>query len=149
MFWAQFVLMTWQFWISAWLSDLVVLWWSISAINIPNITTTFGLCLVGSIYCSYLTGSPKNKPLRFMSHVFPAKCPGCCPANSVEAELILMKLCACYFLWSPYVIGQTVIFLPCYFYLLLFILLLLLFIPRLISAAAGWMSTILWHMVWP
>jgi len=23
------------------------------------------------------------------------------------------------------------------------------FIPRLISAAAGWMSTILLHMVWP
>jgi len=23
------------------------------------------------------------------------------------------------------------------------------FVPRLISAAAGWMSTILWHMVWP
>ena len=23
------------------------------------------------------------------------------------------------------------------------------FFPRLISAAAGWMSTILWHMVWP
>jgi len=26
---------------------------------------------------------------------------------------------------------------------------LYLFFPRLISAAAGWMSTILWHMVWP
>jgi len=25
---------------------------------------------------------------------------------------------------------------------------LLSFFPRLISAAAGWMSTILWHMVW-
>jgi len=24
-----------------------------------------------------------------------------------------------------------------------------LFIPHLISAVAGWMSTILWHMVWP
>jgi len=23
------------------------------------------------------------------------------------------------------------------------------FFPRLISAAAGWMSTIPWHMVWP
>ena len=36
---------------------------------------------------------------------------------------------------------QTVIFLPCYFYLLSF------FIARLISAAADWMSTILPHMV--
>jgi len=34
-----------------------------------------------------------------------------------------------------------IIFLPCNFYLLYF--------PRLVSATAGWMSTILWHMVWP
>ena len=47
-------------------------------------------------------------------------------------------------LWSPYVIGQTIIFLPCgYFFLSFF------FFPRLISAAADWMSTILPHMVWP
>jgi len=42
-----------------------------------------------------------------------------------------------------FVIEQTIIYLPCYFYLLSF------FIPRLISAAADWMSTILPHMVWP
>ena len=48
------------------------------------------------------------------------------------------------FLWSPYVIGQTIIFLPCDFYLLL-----LLFFPRLISAVGDWMSTILLHMAWP
>jgi len=45
-------------------------------------------------------------------------------------------------LWSPYVIGQTIIFLPCGFYLLSFF-------PRLMSAAVDWMSTILHHMVWP
>jgi len=44
-------------------------------------------------------------------------------------------------LWSPYVIGQTIIFLPCGYYLSFF--------PRLISAAGDWMSTILPHMVWP
>jgi len=44
-------------------------------------------------------------------------------------------------LWSPYVIGQTIIFLPCDFYLSFF--------HRLISAAVDWMSTILSHMVWP
>ena len=44
-------------------------------------------------------------------------------------------------LWPPYVIGQAIIFLPCG------LLLLLLFFPRLISAAADWMSTILPHMV--
>ena len=48
-------------------------------------------------------------------------------------------------LWSPYVIGQTIIFLPRDFYLSSFFLLF----PRLISAAIDWMSTILPHMVWP
>jgi len=42
----------------------------------------------------------------------------------------------------PYVIGQAIIFLPCGYYLSIFF-------PRLISAAADWMSTILPHMVWP
>ena len=44
----------------------------------------------------------------------------------------------------------AIIFLPCSFYLLLSIFLF--FIPRLISAAADWMSTILlsfFHMAWP
>ena len=43
-----------------------------------------------------------------------------------------------------YVIGQTVIFLPCGFFLSIFF-----FFPRLISAAINWMSTILLHMAWP
>ena len=47
-------------------------------------------------------------------------------------------------LWSPYGIGQTIIFSSCGF----FFLLLLLF-PLLISAVADWMSAILPHMVWP
>ena len=42
----------------------------------------------------------------------------------------------------------AIIFLPCNFYFLS-IYLLSSFFPPLISAAAGWMSTILWHMVWP
>ena len=49
-------------------------------------------------------------------------------------------------LWPPYLIGQAIIFLPYSFYLLL---LLSSFFPRLISAAADLMSTILPHMVWP
>jgi len=44
-------------------------------------------------------------------------------------------------LWSPYVIGQAIIFLPCGFFLLSSIFLF--FLARLISVAAGWMSTIL------
>jgi len=50
------------------------------------------------------------------------------------------------YLWSPYGIGQTIIFLPCGYLLSFF---LSFFIPRLISAAADWMSAILPHMVWP
>jgi len=47
------------------------------------------------------------------------------------------------YLWLPCVIGQTIIFLPCGLYLLLF------FFPRLMSAVGDWMSAILPHMVWP
>jgi len=43
-------------------------------------------------------------------------------------------------------LGLNLLFLPCGFYLSIF---LSFFIPRLISAAADWMSTILRHMVWP
>jgi len=51
-------------------------------------------------------------------------------------------------LWPPYVIGQAVIFCPVVsVYLTIF--LSFFFFPRLISAAADWMSTILRHMVWP
>ena len=52
------------------------------------------------------------------------------------------------FLWSPYGIEQTIIFSCCS----LFFLLLsssFSFFPRLISAAADWMSAILPHVVWP
>ena len=48
------------------------------------------------------------------------------------------------FLWSPYGIGQTIIFSCCGLFFLL-----LSFFPRLISATADWMSAILPHMVWP
>jgi len=49
-------------------------------------------------------------------------------------------------LWPPYVIEHAIIFVPCGFYLSFF-LFLLSFFPRLISAAADWMSTILPHSV--
>jgi len=47
-------------------------------------------------------------------------------------------------LWSPYVIGQTIIFLPCGFFFFF-----LSFFPRLISAVGDWMSAIPPHMAWP
>ena len=49
----------------------------------------------------------------------------------------------CY-LWSPYVIGQTIIFSSCFFF---FLLLSSSFFSHLISAVGDWMFTILWHMV--
>jgi len=58
-------------------------------------------------------------------------------------------------LWSPYVIGQTIIFMAalcnrCGHYIFaLWLLSFYLFFPRLISAAGDCMSTILPHMVWP
>ena len=51
------------------------------------------------------------------------------------------------YLWSPYGIGQTIIFSSCRLFLFFFFLSS--FFPRLISAVAEWMSAILAHTVWP
>jgi len=48
-------------------------------------------------------------------------------------------------LWSPYGIGQTIIFSSCFFLLSSSSSS---FFPRLISAVGNWMFTILWHMMW-
>ena len=50
-------------------------------------------------------------------------------------------------LWSPYVIGRQYIFSCCGLFFFFFFFFF--FFPRLISAAADWMSAILPHMVWP
>jgi len=64
-----------------------------------------------------------------------------CFAQIIAEQLRRSNLLIDY-LWSPYVIGQTIIFSCCgLFFFLLF--------PRLISAVEDWMFTILWHMVWP
>ena len=65
---------------------------------------------------------------------------------ATESERKYEEVCFSGFLWSPYVIGQTIIFSSCFFFLLSFFLL---FFLRLISAVGNWMFTILWHMVWP
>jgi len=61
---------------------------------------------------------------------------------AIFTDLKHRKFCAAY-LWPRCVADADIIFLPCYFFLSSF------FIPRLISAAADWMSTILLHMPWP
>ena len=59
-----------------------------------------------------------------------------------DVALCQITLTTC--LLSPYGIGQTI-----YIFMLWFVLSSFFFIPRLISAAADWMSAILSHMVWP
>ena len=59
----------------------------------------------------------------------------CCYDNTHVCKLSL--------LWSPYGIEQTIIFSSRGVFLSLS------FFPRLISAAAHWMSAILRHMAWP
>jgi len=57
----------------------------------------------------------------------------------------VLLLLLSFFLWSPYVIGHTIILSSFGF----FYLSSSSFLPRLISAVGDWMSTILPHMVWP
>ena len=52
-------------------------------------------------------------------------------------------------LWPPYEIGGPLYFCPVVTIFLSFFLSIFFFIPRLISAARDWMSTVLPHMVWP
>ena len=64
--------------------------------------------------------------------------------NSLNDKMWLNKVHC--FLWSPYGIGQTIIFSSCSFFLSSSSFF---FFPRLISAVGDWMSTILLHMAWP
>jgi len=64
-----------------------------------------------------------------------------CGTVGFEAETERVRF-STWSLWSPYVIGQTIIFLPCGFFLSSFF-------PRLISATVGCISTIFTHMAWP
>jgi len=59
-------------------------------------------------------------------------------------RLICIRFVRFSFLWPPYGIGQALYFCPVVSFFLSSI-----FFPRLISAAADWMSTILLHMEWP
>jgi len=65
-------------------------------------------------------------------------------AQRGRSVITTIALLYVFLLWSPYGIGQTIIFLPCGFLYLSSI-----FFPRLISAVADWMFAILPHMAWP
>jgi len=67
--------------------------------------------------------------------------------NTPSVRITVRALSHDSLLWPPYGIGQAVIFLPCGFFYLSFFLIF--FFPRLISAVAEWMSTILLHMLRP
>ena len=64
------------------------------------------------------------------------------------ASLVGCNSVTSFLLWPPCVADADIIFLPCDFFLSS-VFLSIFFIPRLISAAADWMPTILPHMVWP
>jgi len=73
------------------------------------------------------------------------------PNNKAVCWLLTKNVFTCFYygllLWPPYVIGGPLYFCPVVsFFLSIY---LLSFFPRLISAAADWMSTILLHMAWP
>ena len=58
--------------------------------------------------------------------------------NKVGHYIFVLKfLLRSFFLWPPCVADADIIFLPCAFF------------PRLISAVAEYISTVLLHMVWP
>ena len=73
--------------------------------------------------------------------VYPGRAWSSSPACTWHCSLHYFFLQAIPLLWSPYVIGQTIIFSSCSFFLLSSS-----FFSRLISAAAHWMSTILRHI---
>jgi len=70
----------------------------------------------------------------------------CCDMSCLQPHINTHALLL--LLWSPYVISQTVIFLPRDFFLSIY-LSSFFFFPHLISAIGDWMSTILLHMAWP
>jgi len=73
-------------------------------------------------------------------------CRGSVENSELGAAALLKAVCwdlrlaslLTHLLWSPYVIGRTIIFSCCDLF----------FFPRLISAVGDWMSTIVPHMVW-
>ena len=72
----------------------------------------------------------------------------------LELWLTQLQIDCMQFLWPPYGIGQAIIFSSCGFFYLLsssffFLLPSSFFFPRLISAVADWMSTIIPHTLWP
>ena len=75
----------------------------------------------------------------YFDHLFMANGALCSTAGHIYFHSVV-----CSSLWSPYGIGQIIIFSPCRLFFFFF-----LFFPRLISAVAEWMSAILAHMVWP
>jgi len=91
-----------------------------------------------------LTRDPRTGGIQNWGRNRAVKNPGLLLLIVVRQSLAVMLGTANY-LWSPYEIGQTIIFSSCGFF---FLLRLLLF-PRLMSAVADWMSAILSHIVWP
>jgi len=87
---------------------------------------------------------PSATPSLFQTHLFHTK-HSCSLSTGCTGYNLDRIFWANRFLWPPSVADADIIFLPCGFYLLLSFL----FFPRLVSAVADWMSTILLHIVCP
>jgi len=123
---------------SAFCTWVHILWWLNSSLRIDN----------GLQHC-HITFNPLNGYWQW-SIVFTFQQTGTYGDKSIHE-----KKCSCVIyivlIMAAVCNRGAIIFLPCgFFYLLLsFFLSFYLFFPRLISAIADWMSTILLHVVWP
>jgi len=107
-----------------------------TVVSQPSSTTairdTSGCCPVSSL-------TQQGMRLCFFMHVAPVG------SKHDHHRVITESLRPSTHLWSPFAIGQSI-----YIFILSFVLSFFQsFFPRLISAAADWMSAILPHMVWP
>ena len=72
------------------------------------------------------------------------------PANFNGFGVLFHPVSSSFFFFMAALCNRgAIIFLPCDFYLSIYLSFFFLFFPRLISAVGDWMSTILPHMVWP
>ena len=111
----------------------------------PHVQYSISVGSMDNVVCTY-TNLGQNKP-NDMTLITPHTCPTqdkltLVYSGSSEVDIISNDKSNSSS-WSPYVIGQTIIFSSCSFFLSFFF-----FFPRLISAVGDWMSTILLHIAW-
>ena len=101
-----------------------------------------GFCVLAALlHGTLVVGVSQTATLNRGHHLYSAGRPSHWALTHISSSFFFLS-----FLWSPYGIGQAIIFSCCGFYLSIY---RSSFFPRLISAAVDCMSTILRHVVWP